>query len=56
MNVRDIKGIGEKKANLLLKHFGSISKIKKADIAQLIAVKGITEENAKMIFDFFKNL
>ena len=45
----DIEGIGEKKKKELLKHFGSIKKIKEASIEELISVKGITEVLAKKI-------
>ncbi len=51
-----IEGIGEKKANLLLKHFKSISKIRNATVEELINVKGISESNANAIFSFFNKL
>ena len=44
-----IKGIGEKKKQKLLKRFGSVEEIKKADILEISKVKGITEELAKNI-------
>ena len=44
-----IKGIGEKKKQDLLKEFGSIQAIKKADILEISKVKGITEELARKI-------
>ena len=45
----DIKGIGEKKKNDLLKKFGSIKKIAEADIEEISKIKGINEELAKKI-------
>ncbi len=48
-----IKGIGEKKANLLLKHFGSMKKIRSATVEELFSLKGITPENATEIYNFF---
>ena len=45
----EIKGIGEVKKKALLKHFGSVEKIKQASIEELMQVKGITEELAKTI-------
>lgn len=45
----DIKGIGEAKKKELLKHFGSVKKIKEASIEELTAIKGITEKLAKNI-------
>ena len=44
-----IKGIGEKKRILLIKKFGSISKIKEASIQELIEVNGINEKLAQKI-------
>ena len=45
----NIKGIGEAKKKALLKHFGSVEKIKKASIEELTKVKGINEELAEEI-------
>ena len=45
----DIKGIGETKKKALLKHFGSVEKIRKADIEELCEVKGINRELAQKI-------
>ena len=45
----DIKGIGEKKKNDLLKKFESIKKIAEADIEEISKIKGINEELAKKI-------
>ena len=47
----DIEGIGEKKRQSLIKHFGSISKIKEASIEELMQVKGITKDLAERILD-----
>ena len=44
-----IDGIGEKKRIALLKEFGSLSKIKEADIEDLIKIKGINESLAKKL-------
>lgn len=45
----EIKGIGKVKKQELLKRFGSLEQIKKANIDELMQVKGITEEIAKQI-------
>ena len=45
----DIKGIGEAKKKALLKHFGSVEKIKNTSIEELMEVKGINEKLAKEI-------
>lgn len=44
-----IDGIGDKKRIELLKHFGTISKIKDASIEELMEVKGINESLARKI-------
>lgn len=44
-----IKGIGEAKKQELLKHFGSIEKIKKASVEEIEEVKGINKELATKI-------
>ena len=45
----DIPGIGEVKKKALLKHFGSVEKIKQASKEELMEVKGITEKLAEKI-------
>ena len=45
----NINGIGEVKKKALLKEFGSIENIKKADIKDLLKVKGMTEKLAKRV-------
>ena len=42
-------GIGKKRKQELLKKFGSVEGIKKADILEIMEVKGITEELARKI-------
>ena len=44
-----IKGVGEKNKQELLKKFGSVEGIKKADILEITKIQGITEELAKNI-------
>ena len=45
----EIKGIGETKKKALLKHFGSVEKIKQATKQELMKVKGITEQLAEQL-------
>ena len=45
----DINGIGTAKKVLLLKEFGSVENIAKADVNEIARVKGINEELAKRI-------
>jgi len=50
----DIEGIGPKRRNNLLKHFGSVNKIKAASIDELAAVEGISRVTAEKIYDYFR--
>ena len=45
----DIQGIGEVKKKALLKEFGSVKRIKEANIEDLMKVKGITKELAQKL-------
>ena len=45
----NVKGIGKKKKEELLKRFGSVENIKKAEINELTKISGITEELARKI-------
>jgi len=47
--IDDIKGIGKKKKRMLLKHFGSLKKIRAATHDELCALPGITAEIAKNV-------
>jgi excinuclease ABC subunit C len=51
-----IVGIGPAKRKALLKHFGSVKKIKEASEAELREVKGISEANAKAILKFLNEI
>ena len=48
----NIKGIGEKKKQKLLKTFGSIEGIKKADLEEITKIKGINADLARKIKEF----
>lgn len=50
----EIKGIGPRRRNALLAHFGSIDSIKKASLAELTEVEGMSEESARNVIEFFK--
>ncbi|MBQ6847869.1 MAG: excinuclease ABC subunit UvrC [Clostridia bacterium] len=51
-----IEGVGKERAKVLLKHFGSIEKIKKATIKELCAVKGISPKTAENVVKYFGNI
>ena len=50
-----IAGIGEKRAQALLKHFRTITAIKEASVEQLREAKGMTEAAAKAVYDYYHN-
>ena len=49
----EISGIGPKRKKYLMVHFGTIDKIKHASYDELNKVKGITNNLAKKIYEFF---
>ena len=49
----EIEGIGEAKANALLRHFGSLTAIKNASLGDLTKVSGISESIAAKIIKHF---
>ncbi|MGM0440209.1 MAG: excinuclease ABC subunit UvrC [Chlamydiota bacterium] len=50
----DIPGIGPTKAKRLLKHFGSIKRVKAASQAELLKISGINAKDAQQILIFCK--
>lgn len=52
-SLESIIGIGPSKAKKLLSAFSTISRLKSASVEEIAAVKGISEENAKSVYDYF---
>lgn len=50
----EIDGIGPKRKKALIRHFGSVSRIKQAGIDDLQAVEGISRPIAEKIYEFFR--
>ncbi|MCT4688551.1 excinuclease ABC subunit UvrC [Vallitalea sp.] len=50
----DIEGIGPKRRINLIKHFGSVEKIRQADVDELEKTEGINRKVAQTIYDFFR--
>jgi len=50
----DIKGIGQNRKKALIKHFGSVENIRKAELEEIKAVESMTETSAQAVFDFFR--
>ena len=51
----DIDGIGRTRRVSLIKHFGSVDKIKEATVEQLAAAEGMNIRAAKAVFEFFQH-
>lgn len=49
-----IEGIGEKKSKALLRHFKTISAIKKASVDELCKADGINRATSQKVFDYFR--
>ncbi|MCB1581865.1 MAG: excinuclease ABC subunit UvrC [Marinicella sp.] len=50
--LEDISGIGEKRRNQLLKHFGGLQGLNKASLDDIKQVNGISEKMASIIYEF----
>ena len=51
--LENIKGIGPAKRKILLSELGSIKAVEDADLETLAGIKGISETDAHMIYDYF---
>lgn len=49
----EIEGVGPARKRALLKHFGSLKKMKEADLEEIAAAPGVSKAVAKSIFDTF---
>ncbi len=52
-SLTEIKGVGAKRANDLMLHFGTLNALKEANLQQLMEVKGINEETARAVLEYF---
>ncbi|NLK87881.1 MAG: excinuclease ABC subunit UvrC [Clostridiaceae bacterium] len=52
----EAEGIGPKRKKALLKHFGSVSRIKQAGVDDLEAVEGISRSLAESLYEFFRSI
>jgi len=50
----DISGIGEVRKKALLRHFGSVEKIKQATVEEIVAVQGMSQKAATEIVRYFQ--
>lgn len=51
-----IPGVGEQRAKKLLLKFGSMSKLREADVEELMQVQGISEATAEIIYKYLRML
>ncbi len=52
-SLSNIPGVGEKKAGILMKHFKTLSAIKKASAEEISALKGISKKDGENIFSYY---
>jgi excinuclease ABC subunit C len=52
----DVPGIGEARKKALLRHFGSLEKIKQATMEELSTVKGMSKKAAEEVTNFFRGV
>lgn len=52
----NIKGIGEKRSRELLKHFGSLSEIKKESLESIESVKSMDKKSAEAVYNYFHDI
>ena len=52
--LEEIPGIGARRRMRLLKHFGSLKRIKVASVEELAAVAGMTRRAAQAVFEALK--
>ena len=52
----DIKGVGEKRRKALMKHFGSVENISKAEVSDLLEVEGMNIKVAESVYAFFREI
>jgi len=51
----DIPGVGEKIRNSLLRHFGSVNKVREASLSELCQVPHLKQRVAETIYNFFRD-
>ena len=51
--LEEIEGVGTETRKKLLRHFKTLTAIKEADLASLLAVPGLSEKVSKNIYNFF---
>ena len=52
----DIPGIGETRKKALLRHFGSVAKVRESGVEDLAGVKGMSKKAAEEVINFFRGI
>ena len=52
--LESIQGVGEGRKKALLRHFGSLKKVREASEAELAAVEGFGPRQARQVYEFFR--
>ncbi len=53
-SLEKIPGIGEKKAEKLLREFGGLRRLKTASLEEIAAVKGISKKDAETVYSYYR--
>lgn len=53
--LEDIPGVGKKIRNSLLRHFGSVDKVREASLGELCQVPHVKQRVAEALYDFFRD-
>ena len=53
--LEEIPGVGKKRREALMAHFGQVDKIKKATLEELTSVPGMQVKTAQAVFEYFQN-
>ncbi len=47
----EVEGIGPRRKKDIMKHFGSMKRLREASVEEIAAVKGVSEDVARALYD-----
>mgnify|MGYP000326219724 FL=1 len=53
--LEEIPGIGKKRRELLMRHYGSLNNLKKTTLEELKTLPGMSDKTAQAVFDYFND-
>ena len=53
--LEEIPGIGKKRRELLMRHYGSLNNLKKTTLDELKTLPGMSDKTAQAVFDYFND-